>query len=327
MIDLEEILKAYHLIKDHIKKTPLLNVPELEKKLNSRGRIYIKCENFQWTNSFKVRGAFNAILRLSEEEKKCGVVTRSAGNFAQAVAYAAQKLGIKAKIVVPDNIPKIKLHLTQQFGPEIVFAGPRNEDGDEVVKRIVESEGMTMLHPYNQINVIAGQGTLALEIYDELPSVKNFFAPIGGGGLLGGCAAAFKGLNKNMQIVGVEPAGAADYYNSRQAGKLIALENVDTIADGLRASCVGDLDWPLLQEYVDFSRTVTDSEIKCAMKYLKETMNITVEPSGATAFAELLLHAQNLEAGDTVVLISGGNVDPDMFEKWLSQVNDGVVRE
>lgn len=320
-ITLKDIQEARNTIKDYIKKTPLVPAPEeLFRNLNHPGKIYFKCENFQWTNTFKVRGAFNAILHLSEEERKRGVVTRSSGNFAQAVAYAAQKLHIRAKIVVPNNIPKIKLQLTQQFGPEIIFSGPLHEEADEVVKGIVEKEGMTMLHPYDQKNVIAGQGTAALEIYEDLPTVRNFFCPIGGGGLLSGCSTAFKALDTNIQIIGVEPSGAADYYNSRKAGKPIPLDRIETIADGLRASVVGKLDWPLLQKNVDRAEIVSDEDIKKAMKYFKEKMQLVTEPSGATAFASLLLHRQKLTDGDIVVLISGANVDPEMFDQWIKDV-------
>ncbi len=320
-ITIEDIQKARHTIQDYIKKTPLIPAPvNLAQKLNHKGQIFFKCENLQWTNTFKVRGAFNAMLNLSDEEKKRGVVTRSSGNFAQAVAYAAQKLHIRAKIIVPSNIPKIKLQLTQEFGPEIIFAGTLHEEGDEIVKKIVEKEGMTMLHPYNQKNVIAGQGTAALEIYEDLPSIKNFFCPIGGGGLLSGCSTAFKALNADIQTIGVEPAGAADYYNSRKAGRPTALSHVDTIADGLRAAVVGDLDWPLLEKYVDRVEIVSENDIKTAMKFFKEKMGLITEPSGATAFASLLLHKQKLMEGDIVVLISGANVDPDMFLQWIQEV-------
>lgn len=320
-INLEDVQQARSTIKDYVKKTPLVKAPEsLASKLQHQGQIYFKCENYQWTNTFKVRGAFNAILNLSEEERKRGVVTRSSGNFAQAVAYAAQQLGIHAKIVLPNNIPKIKLQLTQQYGPEIVLAGPLHEEGDEIVKQIVEKEGMTILHPYDQKNVIAGQGTIALEIYEDLPSIFNFFCPIGGGGLLSGCSTAFKAFNSGIQIVGVEPAGASDYYNSRKAGRLIPLKRVDTIADGLRAAVVGNLDWPLLQKNVDRAEIVSEKDIKTAMKYFKERMDIVVEPSGATAFASLFLHQQPLLKGDIVILISGANVDPEMFFQWLNEI-------
>lgn len=319
-VNLEDIHKARSNIQDCIKKTPLIKAPQdLSQKIAHKGDIYFKCENFQYTNTFKVRGAFNAILNLTEEEKRRGVVTRSSGNFAQAVAYAAQQLHIHAKIVVPKNIPKIKLQLTQQFGPEIILVNSLHEDGDKIVQEIVEKEGMTMLHPYNLKNVISGQGTAALEIYEDLSTIKNFFCPIGGGGLLAGCSTALKALNADIQVIGVEPSGAADYYNSRKMGNPIPLKHVDTIADGLRATVVGDLAWPLLQKNVDRAELVSDEEIKIAMKYLKEQMNFTTEPSGATAFASLLLHQQTLLEGHTVVLISGANVDPDMFKLWLNE--------
>lgn len=320
-VTLADIQNASNTIEKSIRKTPLIPISlTLSGNAPFKGKIYLKCENQQWTNTFKVRGAFNAILNLTEKEKAQGVVTRSSGNFAQAVAYAAKQLGIRAKIIVPSTIPKIKLELTKQFGPEILFTGPSNEEGDALVKTIVEKEHMTMLHPYNQKNVIAGQGTIALEIYKELPSITNFFCPIGGGGLLSGCSTAFKALNSEIQVIGVEPAGAADYYHSRQANRSIPNETIDTIADGLRASVVGDLNWPLLQKNVDRTEIVSDQDIKKAMKYLKETLGLVIEPSGATAFASLLTNPQHLLEGDTVILLSGGNVDPELFEKWILEV-------
>ena len=331
-ITIEDIYRAHETIKTYIKKTPLIDAPEaLLKQLHHKGKIYFKCENLQWTNTFKVRGAFNAILNLSEAEKKRGVVTRSSGNFAQAVAYAANKLQIRAKIILPDNIPKIKLQLTQQFGPEIVFSGSLHEEGDEIVRQIVEKEGMTQLHPYNQKNVIAGQGTAALEIFEDLPTIANFFCPIGGGGLLAGCATAFKALKEEIYIVGIEPSGAADYYQSREAGKPIPCENVDTIVTAAATtSCQRGCapssgwekfcHWPLCKKNVDKVDKVSDKEIKIAMKYFKEHTDLVTEPSGATAFASLLLHKQKLLEGDTVVLISGSNVDPEMFRQCLSEV-------
>lgn len=319
-ITLEDIKTAQTTIQGFIKKTPLVRAPkDLSAQFSKYGNVYFKCENLQWTNSFKVRGAFNAMLNLSTKEKSRGVVTRSRGNFAQAVAYAAQKLRIRAKIVLPDNVPKIKLKLTQQFGAEILLTGPSPEESDELVKHIVESEGMTMLHPYNQKNVMAGQGSIALEVYEEIPALGNFFCPIGGGGLLAGCSTAFKALKSSIQVVGVEPAGAADYYLSRKAGVLTPLKSVNTIADGLRAAVVGDLVWPLLQRNVDRAEIVEDQEIKSAMKYLKEKMDMETEPSGAAAFASLLLHPQKLVEGDIVILISGSNVDPEMFVQWVNE--------
>ena len=318
-INLSDVQLAKNTIKDSIKKTALLPIrQDLVSFLGHKGNVYLKCENQQWTNTFKVRGAFNALLNLSEEEKKRGVVTRSSGNFAQAVAFACKKLGIKAKIIVPEGIPKIKLELTQQFGPEILFSGPSNEEGDALVQKIIEKEGMTKLHPYNQKNVIAGQGTIALEIYEELPTLTNFFCPIGGGGLMAGCSTALKALNPKIQIIGVEPEGAADYYRSRQAGKPVPNVHVDTIADGLRASVVGELDWPLLEKNVDRVELVSDEDIKKAMAFLKKNLDIVSEPSGAAASASLLFHKQSLLDGDIVVLLSGANVDPDKFQNWIA---------
>lgn len=318
-LKLSDIQKAQERVQKHLQSTLLMRCEPLEKELGYKGEIYLKCEDQQPTGSFKVRGAFNVLSTLKPEEREKGVVTRSSGNFAQAVAFAAQTLGIQATIIMPGNAPKTKLEGTKKFGPTLLTSGNTHEDADAIVKQQVEEKGLTPLHPYNDYRTMAGQGTAALEILKQLPEIKHFFCPIGGGGLLSGCATAFKESRSQIKTYGVEPKGAGDYNASRQSGKRECWEHIETIADGLRAACVGELNYPILNKYVDESHVVTESEIKKSMKWLYEKMQMIVEPSGAVSLAGFINNHKLLQ-GPVVILISGRNVDRENFDLWLKQV-------
>jgi len=315
-MDLERIKAAARALVPYVKNTPLIRCLLLEQLVGS-GPFYLKCENLQWTSSFKVRGAFNALLNLSDEEKKRGVITRSAGNFAQALARAAQELGIKATIIMPLNVPKVKKESTAQYGAKVILHGQTQQEEHDKVTEIASKEKLVVLSPYDYDDVIAGQGTIALEIYEKLPSIKNFVCHIGGGGLLSGASVAFKALNPKIKIIGVEPEGAKDYFLSRQQGKRVRIEKPDTIADGLRAPQVGDRNWPLLQKYVDEVVTVPDAAIIKAMRFLYEKAGIIVEPSGAASLAALLSDSPLKLQGDTALILSGANVDREKFYQWV----------
>lgn len=316
-LHIDDFKKVLTAIRPYVKKTPLLRCKALEDYLKTSCRIFLKLENEQPTHSFKVRGAFNALLNLSEKDRVNGVVARSSGNFAQAIAYAGKQLSIKVRLVMPTNAPEIKVRSTERFNPEITFAGTTHEEGNLVVEEIKSLTGACALSPYNHIDVIKGQGTIALEVFDQLPSVRHFFCPIGGGGLMSGCAAAFKLLNLEIEVTGIEPEGAADYYLSRQQGKIIALDRVDTICDGLRASQVGALNRPLLDRYVDDVSIVSDFTVMEAMRILRDSCNLMVEPSGAVALAGLMKHKSLLQ-GDVVCVISGSNVDAKTYEQCMA---------
>lgn len=315
-LSLNDIQNALPRVHQYIQPTSLRRSEKLENELKFPGQIFLKCEFEQPTGSFKVRGAFNVLSQLTDEEKSKGVVTRSSGNFAQAVAYAAHQLGIQATIVMPANAPKTKREGTEKYGPEIITSGNKHEEGELVVKDLVNKRGLVPMHPYNNYRTMAGQGTAALEILQQLPGVNHFFCPVGGGGLLSGCATAFKETNPSIATHGVEPAGAGDYFASRQSGKLQTWEKIDTIADGLRASSVGVLNYPILNKYVDEVTLVSDEEIKAAMKWLFEKMQIIAEPSGAVALAGFLKTHKNIR-GNVVILISGKNVDQENFQSWI----------
>lgn len=317
--NLNHILSAQTRIQEYLEPTPLIRCEALEKELQFDGKIFLKMESAQPTGSFKVRGAFNAISQLNQAERERGVITRSSGNFAQAVAYAAQKLGIHAVIVMPQNAPQTKIKGTQRYGAQIVFSGNSHEEGDAIVARLAEEQGYVRLHPYNNYQTMAGQGTAALEILQECREIHHFFCPIGGGGLLSGCATAFKESDATINIHGVEPTGAADYATSRQTGKREHWNDIHTIADGLRAAAVGELNYPILNHYVDDVHVVSDEEIKKAMKWLYNQMEIITEPSGSVSLAGFLAQHKQIQ-GNVVILISGKNVDQASFEQWLKEV-------
>ncbi len=317
-LSLSDIQNARCRISPYLSPTPLLRCPALEQELGFRFSIYFKCEQTQPTSSFKIRGAFNALLTLSHAEKAQGVVTRSSGNFAQGVACAAKMLGIRATIVIPTNAPRIKVESTRAFGPTLVFSSSFHEEGQKEVERLVKEQHLVPLHPHNSLTTMAGQGTAALEIFEQCPQVDHFYCPLGGGGLLGGCATAIKSINPKTQVHGVEPRGAADYAASRASGKNEVWQKVDTIADGLRAPSVGDLNRPLLDRHVDNVVVVSDEEIKKAMHalFLK---GIVVEPSGAVGLAGFLQEHRKI-FGTVVILLSGGNVDRATFESYTSHL-------
>ncbi len=317
---LEQIQRARQDLARYIKKTPLQRCQQLEEKLQTKFQIYLKREDQQFTSSYKVRGAFNAILNLTPEQKAKGVVTRSSGNFAQAVAYAAKTLGVKAVIVMPENAPRIKVEGTASHHPEIIFCGNTHQEGQAKVVELASERGLTVLSPYDNLNVIAGQGTIALEVLEEVPQLATFYGPIGGGGIMGGCTAAIKQLNSAITTVGVEPSNAADYFVSRKLGARTLLTNSNTIADGLMAPQVGEHNWPLLQQYVDEVELVTEFEIKSAMRWAKEQLLIRLEPSGAAALAALLYHPHRYE-GDIVCVLTGANVDPNSYDRWLAEAS------
>ncbi len=321
MINLEGIRSAEQLIRSYVPKTPLVRCYPLEQQLNFAGRIFLKCENLHRTGSFKVRGAFNALLHLSPQERKRGAISRSSGNFAQAMAYACSTLHIPATLIMPSNVPDIKKESTEKYHPRIILTEPDYLKQQEKVLEIAEAENLALLHPFNHPRVIAGAGTISLEIWEELPTIAQYYCQIGGGGLMAGTATTLKALHSAIEVIAVEPLGANDYFLSREERKPVRLKKTDTIADGLLAPQVGDLPWPLLQKHVDHAMTVTDRNIKQAMKFIYEKMGMIIEPSGATSFAAMLAHPERIKPrSDVVCILSGGNVDRPSFFKWIGEV-------
>lgn len=311
----KDFIQARERISPFLSPTPLIMSETLQKILGYKDPIYLKLESEQPTGSFKVRGAFNALLQLEPSVEK--VVAFSSGNFAQAVAYGSLKLKKKATIVMPQNAPRKKIDGTRDLGAEIVFcSGSLHEDGEILVKELVEKEGYYPLHPFNNYQTIAGQGTIALEILETNPHIKHFFSPVGGGGLLSGSATVLKSFNKMITTYSVEPYGAHDFYESFQAKEHIAFKKTNTIADGLRAASVGTLNYPILMSTVDQAVVITQENIIEAMRLLWEHHNLVIEPSGAVALAGFISLHQSVQ-GEVVILVTGKNVDLELFKKWV----------
>jgi threonine dehydratase len=289
-----------------------------DMRVDADRHLFLKPENQQPIGAFKLRGAYNNIAALSEEDRKRGVITYSSGNHAQGVAWAARALKTKSVIVMPNNAPAIKREATAKLGAEIVIVGPGSEERKVKAEELAAHHGYTIVPPYNDEKIIAGQGTIGLEILEDLPNVETILSPVGGGGLISGIAAAIKLTNPKIKIIGVEPELAADAQASLHAGKIVQFsgEQVSrTIADGLRTQSIGPINFEHIQKYVDDIITVSEDEIREAMKLLAANPATIAEPSGAVATAGFLFHRNQLpNAKITVAIISGGNIEPAMLE-------------
>jgi len=284
-------------------------------------QLFLKCENFQPIGSFKLRGAYNKIASLTAAEKKRGVIAHSSGNHAQGVAYAARALGVKATIVLPSNAPKIKVDATRALGAEIVISGPTSPERIALSEELAKKHNYVMVAPYNDEVIIAGQGTMGLEIMEDLPDVKLVLVPVSGGGIISGVATAIKSLKPNVKVIGVEPELAADARASLKAGKRITFDPAEvakTIADGLRTTPVGEIPFQHIYKYVDDIVTVTEDEIRAAIRKLALESRLVAEPSGAVTSAAWFFHRDKLPpAKKTVAVVSGGNIDPALLREVL----------
>ena len=303
----ENIQQAHELIKPFIHRTPVLTSKFLEQLTGSK--IYFKCENFQKIGAFKARGGLNAVLSLSEEERSSGVATHSSGNHAQAIAYAAAMVGIKAYIVMPDNSPQVKIKAVEGYGAQITFCKNTPEERESTVQKIVAETDATFIHPFNNYDVITGQATAAKELIEDVnEQLDVIIAPVGGGGLLSGTSLTAHYFSPETKVYAGEPEGAADAILSFRSGKIERAPYVKTIADGL-LTYLGDKTFPIIREYVTDILTVSDEEIIEAMRYLWERMKMVVEPSGAVSLAAILKNKELFEGKRIGIIISGGNVD------------------
>ena len=282
--------------------------------------VYIKPENLQRTGAFKIRGAYNKIAKLTEEEKKRGVIAASAGNHAQGVALAAQKLGIKAVIVMPKHTPLIKVEATRRYGAEVILTGEVYDEAYEYAKKLQEKEGYTFVHPFDDEDVIEGQGTIALEVLDELPDADIILVPIGGGGLISGIASAAKLKNPLIKIIGVEPEGAASALEARKNKHVVELAEANTIADGTAVKKIGEITFDYIEKYVDDIVTVSDYELMAAFLILVEKHKIVAENSGILSVAGL--KKLNVKGKKIISIISGGNIDVLTIS---SMINKGLI--
>lgn len=296
MVNLGDIQAAARRIQPYVIQTPMIEDP-------TGSGLRIKAEHLQRTGSFKLRGAANRVI-LAAEAGVTHVVTGSSGNHGQAVAYIAQRLGLKATVVVPEDAPAVKVKGIQSWGATVLFGGLTSSERFALAHQIVEAEGAVFISPYDDPAVMAGQGTIALEILAQVPEVGVVYVPVGGGGLISGIATALKESRPGVRVIGVEPELASDTYRSRQQGDRVEIGASTTIADGLRTSMPGELTFPVVQRYVDEIQLVSEAEIRRACRYLLEQMHQAVEPSGAVSVAAALR-----AGGEAVAVISGGNLD------------------
>lgn len=317
MIEYRDVQAARVRIAPHIVRTPLLRVPALDEALGCQ--VYLKHEGFQAIGAFKIRGALNKALSLSEEELGRGLVCASSGNHAQGVAYAAHKLGAQAVIVMPTNANPVKLAGVQRWGGQVELVGTLSSQREERAAQLVREQGMVEIHPYADPFVAAGQGTLALEVLEDLPDASLIAAPIGGGGLISGIATAVKGAATQVRTVGVEPAGAPRYTRSRAEGRPVQLESVQTIADGTRTDHANPDNFAVIQARVDELYAVEDRWIEEAMRLLMTAAKVIAEPSSALPVAAALCGALPVWPEDKAVFVlSGGNADPALLARLLA---------
>ncbi|WP_456082809.1 threonine ammonia-lyase [Leptotrichia sp.] len=318
MHKLYDFIEARERLNTVITKTKLIHSSIFSNETGNE--VYIKPENLQRTGAFKIRGAYNKIAKLTEEEKKRGVIAASAGNHAQGVALAAQKLGIKAVIVMPKHTPLIKVEATRRYGAEVILIGEVYDEAYEYAKKLQEKEGYTFVHPFNDEDVIEGQGTIALEVLEELPDADIILVPIGGGGLISGIASAAKLKNPLIKIIGVEPEGAASALEARKSHHVVELDEANTIADGTAVKKIGDITFDYIEKYVDDIVTVSDYELMAAFLVLVEKHKIVAENSGILAVAGL--KKLNVTGKKIISIISGGNIDVLTIS---SMINKGLV--
>ena len=316
MVSLDDICKAQSRLHGIAARTRLI---EMNHEQSLVPRLLLKPENQQPIGAFKLRGAYNKIASLLDKDRNRGVITYSSGNHAQGVAYAARALGVKAIIVMPDNAPAIKREATAALGAQIVFVGPDSTERQAKAEELATKHGYVIVPPFNDEQIIAGQGTIGLEILEELHEVETVLAPVGGGGLISGVATAMKLSTPSIKIIGVEPELAADAQASLRAGKIIqfpASEASRTIADGLRTQSIGSINFEHIRRYVDDIVTVSEDEIREAVKLLSANPNTVAEPSGAVAVAGFLFRRNQLpKTKINVAIISGGNIDPKMLNE------------
>ena len=315
MTDYFDLVKAAQKrIEGQAHVTPVVTSKTLDQIANAQ--VFLKCENFQRMGAFKFRGAYNAMSQLTAAQKKRGVITHSSGNHAQAVALVGRLLGIQTTVVMPDNAPAVKRTATEEYGATIVDYNPVEATREKISAELLSERRYTLVPPYDHIDIVAGQGTAALELFEKVKTVDMLLVPCGGGGLLSGSAIAAKGINPGCQVIGIEPELADDATKSFHTGKLHTVENPPTIADGTRTPSLGKLTFPLVQEYVDDMKTVSENAIINAVKYIFYRMKLVVEPSGALGVAALLSGAVKPK-GHVGVIISGGNMDGKTMKQIL----------
>ena len=313
MLDLDSIRSAHDRIRPHIHRTPVLTSARLDAA--SGASLFFKCENFQKVGAFKARGATNAVFALDEETARRGVATHSSGNHAAALSRAAKLRGIAAHIVMPANSSKVKVRAVEGYGGRIVFCEPNQQAREEACARVIAETGATLIHPFENEHVMAGQGTVAVELLEDVPDLDIVVCPVGGGGVLSGTAVAAKSLRPAIKVIAAEPAGADDAAQSFREHRLVTQQQKNTIADGLRTD-LGAPNFAIIQRYVDDVVTVTDESIIAAMRAIWETMKVIVESSGAVPYAAILEAKVDCRSKRVGIILTGGNVDLDALP-WM----------
>lgn len=320
-VSLDDIEAAAHRISGFVNRTPMQTSRALNNALGAE--VWFKCEQFQRTGSFKVRGAFNALAKLTPDQRRRGVVAYSSGNHAQAIALAARELNAPAIVVMPSDAPQSKIAATKGYGAEVVTYDRQTESREAIGERLASERGLTLIPPYNHPDVIAGQGTLALEMLADVPDLDIIVVPTGGGGMLGGVAVAARGLKPAMAIFGVEPDGANDAQQSLERGSIVTIDPPATIADGIRTLAIGSLTFPILRQFTTGIVTVSDDEIRGALRYLAGRLKLLVEPTGAVGAAAVLYgHIPDMRGKRVGVVLCGGNADLSELGAILSQPDD-----
>lgn len=309
---LDDIRAAHRRIAPYIHRTPVLTCQSIDEMVGAELRF--KCDNFQKAGAFKIRGATNAVFSLSDAEASRGVVTHSSGNHAAALSLAGKWRGIQVRVVMPNGAPQIKQDAVRSYGGEITFCEPTLEARESTANRIVEQTGATLIHPYDDFRIIAGQGTAALELLEDQPELDVILTPVGGGGLLSGTLIAAKALKPDMRVIAVEPAQVDDAYRSWKAGRIIENEKIDTIADGLRTN-LGEKTFPIICDLVDDIVLVEEDDIIHALRTVLARMKIVIEPSSAVPLAALLSGRLDLSGGRVGIHFGGGNVDLDKLPR------------
>lgn len=315
MIDFEDLKAAAHLLDGVAHKTPVAVSRLLNRVCGNR--VFLKCENLQRAGAFKFRGAYNTIFRLSDQDKARGVATYSSGNHAQALARVCQMLRVQAIIVMPRNATEMKLKATRDYGAEIFLYDPAVGSRDQIAQELAAEHGYTIIPPFNHPHIIAGQGTAAMELFQEVGELDYLFVPCGGGGLLSGSAIAARNLSPDCRVIGVEPAAGDDATRSFHEGTLCTVLNPDTIADGARTSSLGDLTFPIIQRYVYHMMTVSDDDLIRTMFFVWTRLKLVVEPTGVLGLAAVFSGRYPLRNKKIGAIISGGNVDLVQAGRWF----------
>ncbi|EML2224187.1 threo-3-hydroxy-L-aspartate ammonia-lyase [Klebsiella aerogenes] len=317
--DYRDVAAAAQRIADYANRTPVMTSRTLDERYSAQ--LFLKCENFQRMGAFKFRGAMNALQQFSPAQKRAGVVAFSSGNHAQAIALAAKLLGIPATIVMPHDAPAAKVAATRDYGGKVVFYDRYTEDREQIGRDLSQQHGFTLIPPYDHPHVIAGQGTAAKELIEEVGPLDALFVCLGGGGLLSGSALAARHLSPGCKVYGVEPEAGNDGQQSFRCGSIVHIETPKTIADGAQTQHLGQYTFPLIQQHVDDILTVSDDELVASMKFLAERMKMVVEPTGCLGFAAARNAMAQLRGKKVGIIISGGNVDMSRYSALLGTGN------